>query len=175
MNNSSSKNKIHIGVIGAMPEEIGFAIKEISQIETNKYGDLIVYSGIWKGKSNLEEQVLLSIGWSGWGKVSAARAATRLINTTFQDRKVDLILFTGVAGAVSSDLNQWDVILANSVIQHDMDATPLFEKYVIPAINKKIIKPKQEIFNWIYEILKKPNKRNNYWPFKKIINGLIAT
>ena len=175
MNNSSSKNKIHIGILGAMPEEIGCAIKELNEIEKNEFGDLIIYSGKWKGHTQIKIPIYLSIAWSGWGKVSASRAATRLINTTFKGENIDLILFTGVAGAVCSKLNQWDVILPNALMQHDMDATPIFEKYVIPAINKKYIEPKKEIHNWIYQILKEGKRSGNSWPFKKIKKGLIAT
>ena len=175
MNNSSSKNKIHIGILGAMPEEIGYAIKDLNEIKKNVYGDLVIYSGKWQGHAQIKIPIYLSIAWSGWGKVSASRAATRLINTTFRGKDIDLILFTGVAGAISSNLNQWDVILPNALMQYDMDATPLFEKYVIPAINKKYIEPKKDIHNWIYQILKEGNTTENSWPFKKIKKGLIAT
>ena len=54
MNNSSSKNKIHIGILGAMPEEIGCAITELNEIEKNEYGDLTIYSGKWKGGTQIK-------------------------------------------------------------------------------------------------------------------------
>ena len=41
----------------------------------------------------------LSLAWSGWGKVSAARAATRLLAS---DPSIDLLVFTGVAGRCGS-------------------------------------------------------------------------
>ena len=43
---------------------------------------------------------------------------------------LDLLLFTGVAGAVDKKLNQWDIILSDSVMQHDMDARPIFDKFI---------------------------------------------
>ena len=174
MNDSSSKSRIHIGILGAMPEEIGNAIKELNKIEKNIYGDLIIYSGQWNGNAEIKIPIYLSIAWSGWGKVSASRAATRLINTTYKNKSSDLIFFTGVAGAIDPNLNQWDIVLPDSLMQHDMDATPIFKKYVIPAINKKIILPRKDIHSWVFQILMKSNK-NNKWPFKKILKGLIAT
>ena len=81
------------------------------------------------------DTVRLSLAWSGWGKVSAARAATRLLAS---DPSIDLLLFTGVAGAADPALRQWDVVLADAVVQHDMDARPLFPQFTLPAVNVPI-------------------------------------
>lgn len=174
MNDSSSKKEIHIGILGAMPEEIGCAIADLDDINKREFGDLVIYSGKWKGKSNINIPIYISVAWSGWGKVSASRASTRLINTKYKDIKIDLIIFTGVAGAINTNLNQWDVIIPNLLIQHDMDATPIYEKHVIPALNKKYIEPKKEIYDWIFKVLERFNTKNNL-PFQKTIKGLIAT
>lgn len=174
MNNSSSKKEIHIGILGAMPEEIGYAISDLDDIEKKEFGDLVIYSGKWKGQSDLNIPIYISVAWSGWGKVSAARASTRLINTIYRNKKIDLIIFTGVAGAINPNLNQWDVIIPNLLIQHDMDATPIYAKYVIPALNKKYIQPKKEIYDWIFTVLEGINTKNNL-PFQKTMKGLVAT
>ena len=175
MSNSSNKKKIHIGILGAMPEEIGIAIENLNEVVKNEYGDLTIYSGKWKGYSVLNEiTIYLSIAWSGWGKVSASRASTRLISSSYENKNIDLILFTGVAGAIDPTLNQWDVILPNKLIQHDMDATPIFNKHVIPALQKKYIEPKKELHNRIFQILNLKTV-NQSWPFKKILRGMIAT
>ena len=44
------------------------------------------------------------------------------------------VIFTGVAGAINSKLKQWDIIIPHKLIQHDMDARPLFKRYEIPAL-----------------------------------------
>ena len=66
--------------------------------------------------------------FSRWGKVASASTATTLINHF----GVDFILFTGVAGAIDESLNIGDIVVANSLIQHDMDATPFFPRFHIP-------------------------------------------
>ena len=176
MSNSSHKNIIHIGILGAMPEEIGIALKDLQEVVRSDYGDLAIYSGKWKGSSKSNQiTIYLSIAWSGWGKVSSSRASTRLIAKIYKNKKMDLILFTGVAGAIDPTLNQWDVILPNKLIQHDMDATPIFNKYVIPALQKKYIEPKKELHNETLKILQNVKILKNSWPFKKILKGTIAT
>ena len=42
-----------------------------------------------------------------------------------QNFPIDVVLFTGVAGAVNKELKQWDIILSEGLIQHDMDARPI--------------------------------------------------
>ena len=80
----------------------------------------------------MDSTVRLSLAWSGWGKVSAARA-TRLLAS---DSSIDLLVFTGVAGAADPALRQWDLVLADAVVQHDMDARPLYPRFTLPALNQ---------------------------------------
>ena len=91
-----------------MPEEIGSTLNNLENIETKIYGDLKIYSGDWRfsNSSSKSLNIHLSIAWSGWGKVSTARAATRMIGHHFKELKIDVIFFTGVAGAINSKLKQ---------------------------------------------------------------------
>ena len=50
----------------------------------------------------------------------------------------------------------------------------IYEKYVIPALNEKYLKPKNEIYDWIFKVLEGVNSNNNL-PFQKTMKGLIAT
>lgn len=68
------------------------------------------------------------LAFSRWGKVAAAITAMHLINIY----KVDVIIFTGVAAAVNKSLEIGDIVIAESLIQHDMDARPFFARYEIP-------------------------------------------
>jgi adenosylhomocysteine nucleosidase len=73
-----------------------------------------------------QKPVILAL--AGVGKVSAATTATMLM----ERHKVQRIIFTGVAGAVASDVNVGDVVVGSEYLQHDMDASPLFPRFEIP-------------------------------------------
>ena len=156
-----------------MPEEVGFILKNLHSVKSSKFGDLEIYTGEWK--NNGTRKIVLTVAWSGWGKVSAARATTRLLTSKFENVSVEMILFTGVAGAVDEKLKQWDVILSDAVIQHDMDARPIFDKYVIPAINNSKIFSSKKILEKVFQNLDKKLKSSNPREFGKLYKGLIAT
>ena len=167
----------HIGILCAMPEEVGSTLDNLKNIETKTYGDLKIYSGDWCffNPTPKSLNVHLSIAWSGWGKVSAARAATRLISHQFNNLKIDAIFFTGVAGAVNSKLKQWDIIVPYELVQHDMDARPLFAKYEIPALKKVRLKSHKLITDWTLNSLKKSIQDGSLENFGNLHKGLIAT
>jgi adenosylhomocysteine nucleosidase len=62
------------------------------------------------------------------GKVAAAMTATTLV----EKFGVTHILFTGVAGAGDKNINVGDIVIAESLVQHDMDASPLFPRFEVP-------------------------------------------
>jgi len=62
------------------------------------------------------------------GKVAAAITAATLIERF----NVTHIIFTGVAGAADATVAVGDIVVAEGLIQHDMDATPLFPRFEIP-------------------------------------------
>ena len=114
-----------------MPEEVGIILDNLKFRSSSKFGDLELYSGKFILENSKE--ILITTAWSGWGKVSAARAITRILAA---NNKIDFIIFTGVAGAANKSLSQWDIVIASEVIQHDMDARPIFEKFVLPPLKK---------------------------------------
>jgi len=92
--------------------------------------------------------------FSHWGKVAAAITATTLA-TQFA---VSEIIFTGVAGGITDTLSIGDIVIANNLYQHDMDASPIIERHEIPllgrssiassaAIQKKLIAATNEFLN----------------------------
>lgn len=62
------------------------------------------------------------------GKVAAAMTATTLV----EKFGVTHILFTGVAGAGAAGIRVGDIVVAESLVQHDMDASPLFPRFEVP-------------------------------------------
>lgn len=62
------------------------------------------------------------------GKVAAATTATMLV----EKFGVTHILFTGVAGAGDSGVAVGDIVVADALVQYDMDASPLFPQFEVP-------------------------------------------
>jgi len=156
-----------------MPEEIGVILDNLQSVNSVKFGDLELFSG--KYNVNNSKEILITTAWSGWGKVSAARATTRLLSSNFNSVPIELAIFTGVAGAVDKNLKKWDVVISDAVIQHDMDARPLFEKYVVPAVKDKKISPNSDLLHTILDKLKKELDKEMPSKFGSVYSGLIAT
>jgi len=64
------------------------------------------------------------------GKVAAAITATVLLERF----GVRAIVFTGVAGGLAPGVNVGDVVVATQMLQHDLDASPIFPKYEVPLM-----------------------------------------
>lgn len=114
-----------IGLMGAMPEEMNKVIEAITDKKVVERGNRLYHTGKLYGKD------VVAV-FSRWGKVAAATTATNLI----LEYNVDRIIFTGVAGAISADLSIGDVVIAQRLFQHDMDARPLMRRFEIPLTGK---------------------------------------
>ncbi|HEX7889119.1 MAG TPA: 5'-methylthioadenosine/adenosylhomocysteine nucleosidase [Ramlibacter sp.] len=79
----------------------------------------------WVGHLHGQEVVAVL---SRIGKVAAATTATALVERFAVDR----IVFTGVAGGLSPGVQRGDVVVADSFLQHDLDASPIFPRYEVP-------------------------------------------
>jgi len=66
------------------------------------------------------------------GKVAAATTATALVERF----SVDRIVFTGVAGGLAPGVERGDVVVADSFLQHDLDASPIFPRHEVPLYGK---------------------------------------
>tara|TARA_A100001035_G_scaffold276653_1_gene272071 strand:+ start:681 stop:1460 length:780 start_codon:yes stop_codon:yes gene_type:complete len=163
----------HIGILAAIPEELGSIVDNLKNIQLSKFGDMEITSGEWISKNG--DKIFITTAWSGWGKVSASRATTRIIQSMYKGKKVDLIVFTGVAGAANTKLNKWDIVVSDSMMQHDMDARPIYEKFVIPALNTKTINPNKELVELIFNSLTKDIQNSEINNFRNVYRGTIAT
>ncbi|MER3329947.1 MAG: 5'-methylthioadenosine/adenosylhomocysteine nucleosidase [Candidatus Kapaibacterium sp.] len=114
-----------IGIMSAMHEEIHL-LHEQMEVESEVILGMRTY---FVGKLYGNEVVVV---FSRWGKVAAASTATALI----VEFGVDEIIFSGVAGGLDKRLNIGDIVIGESLIQHDMDATPIFSKFEIPLMDK---------------------------------------
>jgi len=66
------------------------------------------------------------------GKVAAATTATLLL----AEFDVDRIVFTGTAGGLGDGVRVGDVVVADALLQHDMDASPLFPRHEVPLYGR---------------------------------------
>ena len=90
----NKKKPLNSAILSAMPEEIGKAEEKLVNKKYHNYGDLTIITGQWiSGKAN-QKKINIYLAWSGWGKVSAARAATRIISESNKEDPIDMILFT---------------------------------------------------------------------------------
>jgi adenosylhomocysteine nucleosidase len=67
------------------------------------------------------------------GKVAAATTVSTLL-CSFDD--VSRVVFTGAAGGLAQGVQVGDVVVADALLQHDMDASPLFPRYEVPLYGR---------------------------------------
>jgi len=105
-----------IGLIGAMALEVDEIRSLLHERKKISVGCTDFYEGKLHGKS-------VVIATCGIGKVNAALCAQAML-LHFQPR---LIINIGVGGGLLGGMRIGDIAIASSVVQHDMDTTPLGE------------------------------------------------
>ncbi|WP_271398116.1 5'-methylthioadenosine/adenosylhomocysteine nucleosidase [Salinicoccus roseus] len=121
-----------IGIIGAMKPEIDI-LKEWMDIEAT---DTIAHTKVYRGTLFEQDTVLVE---SGIGKVNASMITALLI----ERYNVRIIINTGVAGALSGDLDVTDMVVSTSVLHHDVDAVEFgYELGQVPGMPKFYIADK---------------------------------
>ena len=68
----------------------------------------------------------------GIGKVAAAIAAAVLLDAF----DAGALLFTGVAGGLGDGVRVGDIVVATTLLQHDMNAEPLFPRWEVPLTGR---------------------------------------
>jgi len=145
-----------LGIMGAMPEEMDKIIAAIENKEIVERGSRIYYRGL------LDGQEVVAV-FSRWGKVAAATTATHMI----LEFNVDSIVFTGVAGAISPELNVGDIVIGQRLFQHDMDARPLMRRFEIPLTGKTSFETPQQTVDTMAQAIHNFLKTNKV--FRKIL------
>ena len=107
-----------VGIIGAMNCEVDQVIEKMNIINTSDIAMMKFYMGTLKG-------VNIVVVCCGIGKVNAA-IGTQLLIDRFN---VSYIINTGVAGAISEELDIGDVVISNDVTYHDFDPLQLVRSY----------------------------------------------
>jgi adenosylhomocysteine nucleosidase len=116
-----------LGLISALHQEQAGLIQTMQDAQTVSRGMRDYVSGsLW----DIECVCVLS----RIGKVAAAATAATLIERF----GVTHILFTGVAGAVDKQVRVGDIVVADLLAQHDMDASPLFPRFEVPLLGQSL-------------------------------------
>ena len=68
----------------------------------------------------------------GIGKVAAATTTAVLLDAY----DAGALLFTGVAGGLGVDVRVGDIVVATTLLQHDMNAEPLFPRWEVPLTGR---------------------------------------
>lgn len=119
-----------IGILGAMTEEVRLIGELLDNTDVTETGGREYRSGAIG-----EREVVVAI--SGFGKVAAASTVTTML-AVFDP---EMILFTGVAGALDPAVKRGDIVVADELIQHDFDASPIVPRFVIPSLQVDRIRP----------------------------------
>ena len=114
-----------IGLMSAMHAELAQLLDAMPDEQRVSVAGRDFWQGHWQGRPVVA--VLSRIG-----KVAAATTATVLIERFGVDR----IVFTGVAGGIGPGVRVGDVVLAETLVQHDMDASPLFPRWEMPGYGR---------------------------------------
>ena len=114
-----------IGIIGAMDIEVDGIVSSMSEVEIKKISGITFY----KGKLGSSCAVVAKCGI---GKVFAALCAQTMI----LEYHPDVIINSGVAGSLGGGVSVLDVVIADKVVQHDMDTSAIGDPYgLISGIN----------------------------------------
>jgi adenosylhomocysteine/aminodeoxyfutalosine nucleosidase len=97
--------------------------------------------------------VELVIANSKIGKVFASLTAASLI----QYFHCEMILFTGVAGAINPSLKIGDVIIADKLCQHDLDITAFGHPYGYVPGGKVFLEPSRELITLVQKVATQSN------------------
>jgi adenosylhomocysteine nucleosidase len=114
-----------IGIVSALHEELAEVLSLLPDARLEAVAGREFRLGHWHGHE------LVAV-LSRVGKVAAATTATVLIERF----GVEQIIFTGTAGGLAGGVAVGDVVVADSFLQHDIDASPLFPRHEVPLYGR---------------------------------------
>ena len=110
-----------LAIVSAMHEELHALLPSLHDAGSVLLGGRLFHTGTMQGRPVVT--VL-----SGIGKVATATTSALLIH----EFDAAALVFTGVAGGLGEGVRVGDVVLARELLQHDMDASPLFPRFEVP-------------------------------------------
>lgn len=137
----------HIGIIGAMDEEVSRLKEAMTEcFVENKAG-----MDFYVGKLARKDVIVVK---SGIGKVNAA-VCTQILSDIYH---AELVINTGVAGSLKNEINIGDIVLSEDAMYHDMDATGFgYDLGVIPRMETSVFKASPELMELAKNVCAKVN------------------
>jgi adenosylhomocysteine nucleosidase len=114
-----------IAIVSAMAEELAALLVHAREVTVQTHAGRCFHVGTLHG-------VPVVLVLCGIGKVAAAMTTT-LLAERFTPR---MLVFTGVAGGLGDGVRVGDVVVAEALLQHDMDASPLFPRFEVPLTGR---------------------------------------
>ncbi len=141
-----------IAIMGAMVEEIEpfFSgsedeplLKHFKKTNEVEYGGNIYHEAKYRDLD-------IVVAYSKIGKVFASLTASTMI----EKFGCDILLFSGVAGAINRDLKIGDLIYATKLCQHDLDITAFGHPYGYVPEGKVYVEPSSRLIDIAKEVAK---------------------
>ena len=118
-----------IGIIGAMPVEVDGLTAILNEKQGEAVSGIVFYQGKISGVSCV-------VACCGPGKVNAAVCTQAML----MRYPVSLVINTGVAGGIGPGVRIGDLVVAEGVVQHDFDTSPLDGvKGLLPVLNEVVV------------------------------------
>lgn len=147
-----------VGIIGAMQVEVEALKAMMQNVEIHKFGRLEFFKGILNGVDTV-------VAVAGVGKVNAAMCAQTMI-LKFSPK---VVINIGVAGGVAKELKIGDIAIATTVVEHDMDTSPLGDEIGYISGLDVVMMP---CAGWVVDSFEKAASQLDGI---KIIKGVIAS
>lgn len=159
-----------IAILSALHEELA----EVLALMPDEHKISCVGRDFWQGHLHGHEVVAVC---SGMGKVAAA-ATTAALLARFE---IDQVIFTGVAGGLQPGVEVGDVVVAHSVLQHDMDASPLHPRHGMArlptemALSQVLLEAAKDTITWLPKLLDAETLRAFGLHTPSVHRGLLIT
>ncbi|GAA5235569.1 5'-methylthioadenosine/adenosylhomocysteine nucleosidase [Verticiella sediminum] len=112
-----------LAILAAMPDEIQALLAAMTGPRRHLIGRREFHEGAIEG-------VDCVIAMARIGKAAAAATTVTLI----REFDADAVLVAGLAGGVHAEVRVGDVVVADTLMQYDLDASPIFPPYEVPLL-----------------------------------------
>lgn len=164
-----------IAILSAVHDELAEILQLMPDEQPVVTGGRTFWTGHWQG-----HEVVAAL--SGMGKVAAATTATVLCERFAPQQ----LLFTGVAGGLAAGVEVGDIVVATHCIQHDMDASPLAPRRVVPgypserfasdmALAQVLEAAARDAVTWLPKLVDEPTRRRFGLHTPSVHRGEIVT